>query len=207
MLNNNVPAMTTNQRDRRWHGVFGTPIGGKTLVVVGVGQIGGTVARHAKRLGMRVIGVRQSGRPHRHVDEMVQPSELARVVPQADFLIAALPLTAETENLIDERALRRLKPKAGVVKLGRAQTMDYDSLVRRLEQGKIAGAVLDAHDPEPLPKTSPLWRTPNLIVSPHCTSSDLERYAALTLDLTFENLRRFLDGRNLRNRVDLNRGY
>lgn len=207
MLNNNVPVMTTNQRTARWHSIFGTPIGGKTLAIIGVGHIGGAVARHAKRLGMRVIGVRRSGRRHRHVDTMYRPSQLGQVMRQADFLIATLPLTDETRNLIDDRALGRLKPGARVVNLGRAQTMDYDSLVRRLERGDIAGAVLDAHDPEPLPRSSPLWRTPNLIVSPHCTSSDLERYVPLTLDLTFENLRRFVDRRPLRNRVDLKLGY
>ena len=207
MLNNNVPVMTTSQRTARWHTVFGTPIKGKTLAIVGVGNIGGTVARHAKRLGMRVIGVRRSGRGHRHVDTMYRPAQLAQVMRQADFLIGTLPFTDQTRNLIDDAALGLLKRGACVVNLGRAQTMDYDSLVRRLKRGDIAGAVLDAHDPEPLPRSSPLWRTPNLIVSPHCTSSDIEQYVPLTLDLTFENLRRFIDRRPLRNRVDLKLGY
>ena len=207
MLNNNVPVMTTNQRDARWHTVFGTPVGGKTVAIVGVGSIGGAVARHAKRLGMRVVGVRRSGAKHRHVDEMYRPNQLEAVLPQADFLVVTLPGTKETKNLLDARALDLLKPGAGVANLGREVTMDYEALVRKLERGELSGAVLDAHDPEPLPPSSPLWRAKNVIVSPHCTSSDTERYVPQTLEQTFENLERFMAGRPLLRRVDRALGY
>jgi glyoxylate/hydroxypyruvate reductase A len=207
MLNNNVPVMTSNQRAARWHTVFGTPVGGKTVAIIGVGSIGGAIARHAKRLGMRVLGVRRSGAKHRQVDEMYRPDQLEAVLPQADFLVATLPLTRETKNLIDARALDLLKPGAGVVNLGRGATMDYEALVRKLERGELSGAVLDAHDPEPLPPSSPLWSAKNVIVSPHCTSSDTERYVPQTLEQTFENLERFLAGRPLLRRVDRALGY
>ncbi len=207
MLNNNVPVMTTNQRQARWHTVFGTSIRGKTLAVIGVGSIGGMVARHAKRLGMRVLGVRRSGGRHPKVDSMYRPSQLDRVLPQADFVVATLPGTAETRNLLDARALDLLKPGAGVVNLGRGITMDYEALARKLEHGELSGAVLDAYDPEPLPASSPLWNTKNLIVSPHCTSSDTAQYAPLTLDQTFENLARFIAGKPLLRRIDRNLGY
>jgi phosphoglycerate dehydrogenase-like enzyme len=207
MLNNNVPVMTTNQRQARWQTVFGTSIRGKTLAVVGVGSIGGMVARHAKRLGMRVLGVRRSGAKHPQVDAMYRPSQLDRVLPQADFVVATLPGTAETRNLLDARALDLLKPGAGVVNLGRGITMDYAALARKLERGELSGAVLDAYDPEPLPASSPLWNTKNLIVSPHCTSSDTAQYAPLTLDQTFENLARFVAGKPLLRRIDRNLGY
>jgi phosphoglycerate dehydrogenase-like enzyme len=207
MLNNNVPVMTTNQRDARWHTVFGTSIRGKTLAVIGVGDIGGMVARHAKRLGMRVLGVRRSGARHPSVDAMYRPSELAKVLPQADFVVVTLPGTAETRQLLDAKALDLLKPGAGFVNLGRGITVDYEALAKKLEGGDLSGAVLDAHDPEPLPASSPLWRTKNLIVSPHCTSSDVEQYVPLTLDQTFENLERFTAGKPLRRRIDLSLGY
>jgi phosphoglycerate dehydrogenase-like enzyme len=207
MLNNNVPVMTTNQREARWQPVFGTSIRGKTLAIIGVGSIGGMVARHAKRLGMRVLGVRRSGDKHPYVDAMYRPSQLDRVLPQADFLIATLPGTADTRNLLDARALDLLKSGAGVVNLGRGITMDYEALARKLERGELRGAVLDAYDPEPLPASSPLWHTRNLIVSPHCTSSDTSQYAPLTLDQTFENLERFMEGRPLLRRIDRKLGY
>ncbi len=207
MLNNNVPAMATNQRQSRWHTVFGTPVRGKTVAIVGVGSIGGAVARYAKRLGMRVIGVRREGGRHPHVDVMYRPAQLDRVMPQADFLVATLPATRETRNLIDARMLDLLKPGAGVVNLGRAATMDYAALAAKLERGELAGAVLDAHDPEPLPASSPLWNTRNLIVSPHCTSSDVASYVPLTLEQTFENLARFLNGRPLLRCIDRELGY
>lgn len=207
MLNNNVPMMTTNQRQSRWHTKFSTGIRGKTVAIVGVGSIGGAVAGYAKQLGMRVIGVRRGGGKHPHVDVMYRPAQLGKVMPQADFLVATLPSTTETKNLIDARMLKLLKPSAGVVNLGRATTMDYDALTAKLESGELAGAVLDAHDPEPLPASSPLWGTRNLIVSPHCTSSDTLTYVPLTLDQTFENLARFLDGRTLLRRVNRDLGY
>jgi phosphoglycerate dehydrogenase-like enzyme len=207
MLNNNVPVMTTNQREARWHTVFGTSIRGKTVAIIGVGDIGGMVARHAKRLGMRVIGVRRRGGRHPHVDAMFRPAQLDRVLPQADFLVVTLPGTAETRQLIDARALDLLKPGAGVVNLGRGITMDYAALAAKLERGELSGAVLDAHDPEPLPANSPLWHTKNLIVSPHCTSSDVKQYTPRTLAQTFENLARFMDGKPLLRRVDRDLGY
>ena len=207
MLNNNVPVMTTNQRQSRWHTVFGTGIRGKTLAIVGVGNIGGEVARHAKRLGMRVIGVRRGAGKHPHVDKMYGPEQLAKVMPQGDFLLAALPGTRETKNLVSAKMLDLLKPGAGVVNLGRAATMDYEALAAKLESGALAGAVLDAHDPEPLPPSSPLWGTRNLILSPHCTSSDAATYVPLSLEQTFENLARFMDGKPLLRRVDLDLGY
>lgn len=207
MLNNNVQVMTTNQPRARWHTVFGTSIRGKTVAIVGVGDIGGMVARHAKRLGMKVLGVRRNGGRHLHVDAMFRPAQLDRVLPQADFLMVTLPGTAETRQLIDARALDLLKPGAGVVNLGRGITMDYAALAAKLERGELSGAVLDAHDPEPLPASSPLWHTKNLIVSPHCTSSDVKQYTPLTLDQTFENLARFMDGKPLLRRVDRDLGY
>ena len=207
MLNNNVPVMATNQRDARWHTVFGTSIRGKTLAVIGVGDIGGMVARHAKRLGMRVLGVRRSGAKHPQVDAMFRPSQLSKVLPQADFVLVTLPGTVETRQLLDAKALDLLKPGAGFVNLGRGITVDYEALAAKLERGELSGAVLDAHDPEPLPASSPLWRTRNLIVSPHCTSSDVLQYTPLTLDQTFQNLERFMGGRPLLRRIDRTLGY
>lgn len=207
MLNANVPIMTTNQRERRWQKAFGTSIKGKTVAVIGVGAVGGGVAKLAKALGMRVIGVRRDGGKHPHVDKMYKPSQLDRVMPQADFVVLALPLTDETRNLVDREALGLLKPGAGIVNIGRGATLDQAALIEGLESGQIGGAVLDAHDPEPLPADSPLWTTRNVIVSPHTASADVAQYVPLTLDVTFDNIRRYLKKKPLLNVIDLRLGY
>lgn len=201
MLNHGVPRMVTHQRQAAWTQVFTTPIAGKTLAIVGVGRMGGAAARHAKRFGLRVIGLRRSGRPHRYVDEMFGPAGLDRMLARADFLLVTLPLTSATRGLIGRRELGKLKRGAGVVNFGRAGVMDYRALAARLRRGELGGAVLDVFDPEPLPSSSPLWGTPNLIISPHCSSDDLVQYIPLTLDLFFENFGRYLAGRPLRNKV------
>src|SRR5208282_1020240 len=168
--------MVTNQHQSHWHTVFGSPLRGKTLAVIGVGHIGGTAAKHAKHFGMTVLGVRRSGRGQRYVDEMYKPSELEKVLPRADFVLVTLPHTRETKRLIGQRELELMKPTAGFVNLGRGATVDYEALREMLERERIRGAVLDAFEEEPLPASSPLWQTKNLIVSPHCSSSDVTRY-------------------------------
>jgi phosphoglycerate dehydrogenase-like enzyme len=207
MLNARIPELVTHQREGRWRQLFSTPVAGKTLVVVGVGAMGGAAARRARALGLRVLGVRRRGRRHPAVDEMYTSAELEQVLPRADFLLVATPLTGDTRHLIGRRQLDRLRPEAGLVNLGRAGVVDYTALAEKLERGELAGAVLDVFDPEPLPPESPLWRTPNLIITPHVSSDDAERYIPLTLDLFFDNLRRYVAGRPLRNRVDPRRGY
>lgn len=201
MLNNRVPEMVTHQRAGRWVQTFNTGIAGKTLLVVGVGSVGGGVAEWARRFGMRVIGVRRTARPHPAVDEMQGPEALLELIPRADYIIATAPATAQTRHLIGKAEIEAIRPGGGIVNYGRARVVDYEALRARLERREIS-AILDVFDPEPLPPDSPLWRTPNLIVTPHCSSDDTELYIPRTLDLFFENMRRFLAGEPLENRVD-----
>lgn len=207
MLNDRVPQILANQRQRRWEQIFTTPAEGKTAVIVGLGDMGESAARAARRLGIRVIGVRRSGKASRYAERVVKPGQLDRVLPRADFLVVATPLTAETRNLFDARRLDLLRPGASVMNIARAGVMDYDALRERLAAGRLAGAVLDVFPKEPLPADSPLWDTPNLVITPHVSSDDAERYMAYTLDLVFENLARLLAGKPLRNRVNRSRGY
>lgn len=202
MLNNRIPAHVTNQQHGRWDRTFNTTVSGKTVAVIGLGSMGGAVAAQAKRLKLRVLGVRRSRRPHRAVDRMFGPGELGRVLPEADFVVVAAPLTAETRGLLGAKELDLMKPGAGLLNMGRAAIVDYEALRERLASGQLSGAVLDVTDPEPLPADSPLWRTPNLIITPHVSSDDAERYTPRTLDLLFRNMERFLSGRPLRNRID-----
>ncbi|MGE0094951.1 MAG: D-2-hydroxyacid dehydrogenase [Alphaproteobacteria bacterium] len=202
MLNNRMPELLASQRARRWEPLFTPPIAGRTLLIVGVGNMGGAAARVAKKMGMKVLGVRRSGGTHPAVDEMAKPVKLLKLLPRADFVLVTLPVTPATRHMLGARELDAMKPGAGLVNFGRAAVVDYEALRVRLESGRIGGAVLDVFNPEPLPSESPLWGTRNLIVTPHCTSDDLEAYIPKTLDLFFENLDRLLSGKKLKNVVD-----
>jgi phosphoglycerate dehydrogenase-like enzyme len=207
MLNHGVPHFVSRQQERRWEPYFTSTIAGRTVAVVGVGRIGAEVARLARRFGLRVRGVRRSGRPHRWVDEMFTPARLRAALRGADFVVVAAPLTPETRGLVDRRALDCLPRHAGVVNVGRGAVVDYDALAAKLRAGELGGAVLDVFPEEPLPPDSPLWTTPRVILSPHCAVDDAVTYVDRALAIFFDNLRRYLAGRPLQNVVDRGRGY
>ncbi len=207
MLHNAMPAIVSNQRSARYDSIYSTPVAGKTLVLIGVGSIGKSVAAHAKAIGIEVIGVSRHGHPVNQVDRMVSVEQLDQVLPKADFVFVVTPLTDETRNLLDRRRLDLLKPGAGLVNIGRAAVVDYQALTEKLEDGSISGAVLDVFDQEPLPPDSPYWNVPNLIVTPHVSADDGHAYVAMTLSVFFENMKRYLAGEPLRNRVNPDLGY
>ena len=207
MLHNRLPAIIGNQQRKHWESLYSTPIGGKTLLVIGAGSIGAAVARRCRTLGMHVIGVTRHRRALDSVDEMHVTDRLDDLLPRADFVLVAVPLTPETRNLLDARRQGLMKPGAGVVNVGRSATVDYDALAANLRTGHLGGAVLDVFDPEPLPPGSLLWGIPNLVVTPHVSADDGDSYVALTLELVFRNLERLLDGRPLVNVVRPELGY
>ena len=202
-----LPEMVNNQQRAKWAPIFTPSIAGKTLLVVGLGDMGGAAAKAAKRLSMRVLGLRRKVRPHRHADAMLPLGQLHKGLAQADFVLVAAPLTPDTHHLIDARAIAAMKNGAGLINVGRAGVVDYAGLARALRSGKLSGAILDVFDPEPLPASSPLWKVPNLIITPHCSSDDLDHYLPLTLDLAFANVARLRDGKRLKNAVDPATGY
>lgn len=201
MLNNRLPEMVTHQRAGRWRQCFNSGIEGKTLLIVGVGSVGSGLAAWAKRFGMKVIGVRRTGQPRPSVDEMHKPAALRRLLPRADFVAITTPATASTTQMLGAKEIALLKKGAGLLNYSRAALVDYDALRKRLVRGEVS-AILDVFDPEPLPRDSPLWKTPNLIITPHCSSDDTERYTPKTLDLVFGQMKRFLAGKKLANVVD-----
>ena len=207
MLHNHLPAILANQRHRHWESLFSTPVAGKTLLVVGTGNIGGGAARCCRAVGAHVIGVSRHGRAVEGVDEAYPVSELDRVLPRADFVFVAIPLTPETDNLLDRRRQALLKPGAGLVNVGRAATVDYEALADNLRSGHLGGAIIDVFDPEPLPAESYLWDVPNLLVTPHVSADDGDSYVPMTLDLVFRNMRRYLAGDALENVVRPELGY
>jgi phosphoglycerate dehydrogenase-like enzyme len=206
MLNARLPAVLTNQRKKRWEQLYSPPIAGKTAVVIGFGRLGQAAGRAAKGLGLNVISVTRTGQRARTADLAVRTAQIDKVLPKADFVIVTAPLTKETRGLLNRDRLDLMKPSAGLVNIARAPIMDHDALCAKLENGSISGAILDVHDPEPLPADSGLWSTPNLIVLPHITCDDPDYISAL-LDFWFQNFARFKKGKPLKNRVDRALGY
>jgi len=207
MLNARVPTIVTNQRKSRWEQIFTPCIAGKTVLVIGVGEMGVAVAMAAKTLGLDVVGVRRSGAPHPLIARTLPLAELDAALPEADFVVLAAPLTPETRNLLDRRRIGLIKRGAGFLNIGRAGSVDHEALVEALQTGALTGAILDVHDPEPLPESSPLWQADNLVLTPHVTSDDLDGYLPKTFDLVFANAARLIRGEPLVNTVDPARGY
>jgi phosphoglycerate dehydrogenase-like enzyme len=206
LLNNRIPEMIGHQREAQWVPSYSTSIKGKTLLIVGVGSIGGDAAEWATGFGLDVIGIRRSGKPRKGVRKMHRPAALRALLPRADFVLVATPDTAETHQMLGRAEIALLKRGAGLVNIGRAGVVDYEALRERLQAGELS-AVLDVFDPEPLPSASRLWRTPNLIITPHSSLDDPGYYVPRTLDLIVENALRLSDKKALRNRVDLKRQY
>jgi glyoxylate/hydroxypyruvate reductase len=202
MLHSHMPFFASRQRAHRWSKRASTLIAGRTAVVVGLGGMGGAVADAAKRLGLKVIGVNRSGRPHRACARTLRVTRLASVLPQADFLFLAAPLTSASRGLVGAKELGLMKSSAGLINVGRGGLVDEAALIAALRRGKLAGAILDVFAHEPLPAQSPLWDTPNLLVVPHVSSDDAEAYMPRNFDLFFRNCRRYLAGRALMNRID-----
>lgn len=207
LLNSRMPAIMANQHRHHWEALFSPSLSGQTAVVVGLGDLGEAAARAAKKLGLKVIGVRRSTQKNRYADRVVSYKQLDRVLPQADFVVLAVPLTADTRGLLSAKRMDLMKPGAGVINIARGPVADYRALEDRLRRGKLGGAVLDVVDPEPLPAESSLWTTPNLIITPHISCDDGEHYIDISLDLWFENLALFLAGKKLKRRIDARLGY
>jgi phosphoglycerate dehydrogenase-like enzyme len=196
------------QAARRWDraAVVGDEIQGKTLGILGLGAIGRAVAQRAAAFGMRVIGTRRSPAAVAHVERVLGPEATDQVLREADYLVIVLPLTPQTEGLIDARALRLMKRSAVLINVGRGKVVREADLIAALQDGTIAGAGLDVFEREPLPADSPLYGMENVIITPH-TSGASRTYYDRAIPLFCENLRRFLDGRPMVNVVDPERGY
>lgn len=207
MLHSHLPAIVTNQRNRVYDSLYATPIAGKTLVVIGTGSLGGSAAKKLHDLGVHVIGVNRSGRAVDGCNEVVTTDALDDVLPRADYVLAATPDTPETRGLLDRRRLDLLKTAAGIVNIGREAVMDYDALCDKLEDGSLAGAILDVFDPEPIAEDSRLWDTRNLIITPHVSADDGDHYVPMTLGLFFRNMELFLADKPLLNPVQVELGY
>lgn len=205
-----IPVLMRRQFARTWdRRIEGVEIEGKTCGIVGMGAIGAETARRARALGMRVIATRRSV-TERTADEfaheLLPASDLPYLLAESDYLVITAPLTPETRGLIGGKELRMMKRGAVLINIGRGAVIDESALITALRDGVIAGAGLDVFEKEPLPADSPLWEMENVVITPH-SSSGSERYAQRTAEIISDNLRRYLDGKPLRNIVDLDLGY
>ncbi len=200
------------QQEQVWQRPPDTPspmieIGGKTMLVVGLGGIGTEVARRAAALGMRVIATRRSGREGPDFVEYVGLSdELLELAAQADVVVNTLPLTRETTGIFGREFFAAVKQGAYFISIGRGKNTDNAELIAALKSGRLAGAGLDVTDPEPLTKGHELWSLPNVIITPHISYMTDRGFERNRLVIT-ENLRRYINGERMLNVVDIERGY
>jgi glyoxylate/hydroxypyruvate reductase len=206
MFAKNYVWMERDKKAKRWERYTGEELTGKTLAIVGIGRVGQEVARHGKRMDMRVTGMRRSDAPVPEVDKVFDRAELHAMLAEADFLVLAAPHTTETEEIVGERELAVLKPSAVLINIGRGALVDEDALIRALRERRLAGAALDVLRDEPPPQDSPLWDMPNVILSPHSASTVAQENARIT-EIFCDNLRRYLSDQPLRNVLDKTRLY
>ncbi len=201
------PTTVRDTEAKRWNHRDTERVAGKRLLVVGPGPIGHAAGGAAKSLGMEVEAVGRTSRPaDEPFSRIYGRTELLEALSGADYVLDAAPLTEETRHMFDERAFRAMKPSACFLNVGRGATVDTDALVGALNEGGIAGAVLDVFEDEPLPNEHPLWDASNVIVSPHM-SGDIAGWEIAVADVFLDNLQRFVEGRPLRNFVDKERGH
>jgi len=200
------PIAVANQKQSKWVHTVPQPLTGKTLGILGLGAIGGEVARMAKAFGMTVIGTRRRPAPMDNVDEMFPADGTREVLQRSDFVLLLLPGTAQTENFMNAERLGWMKPTAWLLNFGRGSIVKDADLIAAAKDRKIAGAVLDVFRQEPLPATDPLWTAENIIVLPHIGGPHPQRDRFVSR-LFVENLGRFLDGKPLKEIVDRAAGY
>lgn len=207
-FNRNLHLAVRQQSNKRWDtsGTF-TELAGKTMVIVGVGQIGSHTARIAQAFGMRTIGVRNSGKPDPHVDVMYTVGQLDEALSQGDYVVNILPLTTQTKGIFNHERFSVMKSSAFFVNVGRGATVVTSDMVQALQSGALAGAGLDVFEEEPLPPEHPLWTMDNVIMTPHM-AGDTDRYGERAVEIFLDNLKSYVkNGTLTRNVIDYGRSY
>jgi phosphoglycerate dehydrogenase-like enzyme len=210
MLARDLHGMVRNQDQRTWaRDARSLELRGKTLAVLGLGEIGRETARRARAFGMYVIASRRTAAPGAtdpDCDELLSYSEIGTLLARADFLVVAVPLTAETNGMLGAAEIALMKHGAFVVNVARGAVFDQAALTQALSDGRLAGAALDVFDPEPLATDDPLWTLPNVIVTPHISGS-VEGYTEKAVEIFVANLRRYIVGEELAHRASPELGY
>lgn len=197
------------ERQKRWEKRLRiTELWGQTLGIIGVGAIGKEIARRAKVFGMRTVGVNTDGRAVDDVDEVYATRHLEQALQESDFVILTVPLVPSTRHLIGRRALDAMKDSAYLINIARGPVVDEQALIDALEQKRIAGAVLDVFDEEPLPTEHPFWTMDNVIVTPHISGLS-PMYMTRAVDVFIENLMHYSAGEigKMQNVIDPKKQY
>lgn len=203
-----LPEARDNQHRKMWRGMIGDltqredELGGKTLLVVGMGRIGSHLAKLARAFDMKVIGIRRDpAQGANGADSIHAMSDLVKLVPQADFVALACSLTPETTGLMSAAAFAAMKPSSVFVNVARGKVADEAALIETMKAGRIWAAALDVTAEEPLPAASPLWEMPNVFITPH-TAGETRSYEDNVIDILIENLDRLGRGETaLRNQI------
>jgi D-2-hydroxyacid dehydrogenase (NADP+) len=189
-----------NQAQKHWRGMIShipsreDQLGGKTLLIIGLGRVGTRLAKLAKAFEMRVVATkRDASHGGEGVDRVDRYDRLPELLPSADIVVLTCPLTPDTQNLIDAPALAAMKPSAHLINVARGRIVNEDALIQALQAQRLAAAGLDVTREEPLPASSPLWTMPNVLITPH-KAGETQRIEEAVIDLLMENLERLWRG-------------
>lgn len=203
-----IRRLLRNQEACRWEQFDVEELPGQTVGIVGYGDIGRAVASRVHAMGMRVLALKRhapsEGDPF--VDRFYRPSQLNAMLADCDFVVVAAPLTPETRHLISDHAIAAMKPNAVVINIGRGPVIDQASLVRALSSGRIKGAGLDVFEQEPIPADDPIFKLPNVLISPH-SADHTKDWLNQAMQFFLEQYQRFLNGQPLKNIVQKHLGY
>ncbi len=205
----NLPQLAQNKAEHRWQAHMTQELYGKTLGIVGLGEIGKEVARLARAFGMRVIATKRSAigsEASTVADEVLPASKLPYLLGESDYVVLSLAATEETRRYISDAEMKLMKSTAVLINISRGYVVDTDALLQALKEGWIAGAALDVASPEPLPLEHELWDMPNVFISPHMSSAT-DLYMERLTNLFCENLRRYISGEAMLNVYERSLGY
>ena len=202
----NLDRLRRDKEEKAWRQTHTDTLEGKTLCIIGMGNIGRAIAERVRPFRTRVVGVKRTLREEdpawEHADELYVVDRLHDALGEADYVAVTLPGTPETRHLVDAEAIAAMKPGAYVANVGRGTVVNETALVEALRSGHLSGAALDVFEVEPLPEDSPLWELENVIISPHSTDMVPALINERQTDLFCENLRRYLAGESLLNVLD-----
>lgn len=205
-----LPRLKTQQKDKNWEPYYVEELRGKTMGVVGYGDIGQETANLARAFKMNIVALRRRTELSQHDKELhlkvYTPDKLNDLMAESDYVVAALPHTDQTEKLVSAEAISHMKKTGVFINIGRGQTVDEVALVKALQEKRIRGAGLDVVYTEPLPKDSPLWDLGNVLLSPHCADRTTT-FQAEALQQFTELAKLFVEGKELFNVVDKETGY
>jgi phosphoglycerate dehydrogenase-like enzyme len=200
--------MLRNQEAARWEQFDVEEIAGRTVGIVGYGDIGRAVAGRVRAMGMRVLALKRHppASPDPLIDEFYQPRDLNAMLSRSDYVVVCAPLTPETHHMIGEAQFAAMKPGAVMINIGRGPVIDQAAMVRALSERRIKGAGLDVFEHEPIPPGDPIYKLENVLISPHCADHTAD-WLDQAMQFFLEQYERFSSGQPLRNVVEKHLGY